>query len=62
MFWQVTRLQHLGSHPTWESPPQSKPPFTPPRAGELQGEASKPGLATPHASALTLLAVCQALC
>lgn len=44
------------------SPIKAKPPLTPPRAGELHGEASTPGLATRHMSALTLLAVCQAQC
>lgn len=40
----------------------SKPPFISPRAGEQEREASKPGRATLHMSALTLLAVYLALC
>ena len=37
------------------SPIKAKPLLTPPRASELQGEASEPGLATLHVSTLTLL-------
>lgn len=44
------------------SPIKAKPLLTPPRASELQGEASEPGLATLHVSTLTLLTVCQGLC